>query len=191
MDVDCVCVCVRVCMYVCLCVCAQVLFPVVQFLGKHWLKLAVWSTFSFLWTTFCHWQLSNWKNCLTSELCCPAVSLGVFAFFLLAVIENWPKTPSEMQIFLSSCRLMSTMKGSQGRNSESNLEAGTEAEVVEEHCILDCSSWPTQLAFFYHPKWPALRGTAHTALSFPNQALIKKTYHLIAFRPLWWRHFLH
>ena len=36
---------------------------------------------------------------------------------------------------------------SQGKNSGWNLEAGTEAEPMEEPCLLNCSLWCTQPAF--------------------------------------------
>jgi hypothetical protein len=46
-----------------------------------------------------------------------------------------------LDIFLS---LKEAEAGIQGRN----LEAGTETKAMEERCLLACSSWLTQPAFF-------------------------------------------
>jgi hypothetical protein len=49
--------------------------------------------------------------------------------------------------------LQSTMEESRGRN----LEAGTEAETIEEHCLLACFSWLAQPALFHNSVPPAQR----------------------------------
>jgi hypothetical protein len=52
-----------------------------------------------------------------------------------------------------SSQLTPISEKSQGRN----LEAASEAEAMEGHCLLACSPWPAQPAFIYHAE-PLLRG---------------------------------
>ena len=61
----------------------------------------------------------------------------------------------------------------QGRN----LEAGTEAEAMEEHCLLVCSPWLTPSAFLYNP------GLSVQSWHCPK-SLIKKMFHSLAYKPI-------
>lgn len=59
-------------------------------------------------------------------------------------------------------------QGSQGRNSRREPEAGTEAETMEQCCLLACSSWLAQSA----PSYTILNhflgnDTAHCGLGLP------------------------
>lgn len=64
-------------------------------------------------------------------------------------------------------------EGHQGRNSGSNLEAGTDAETVENYCLLLCFPGLVQSAFLYSPGPPLQSDTAQ-GLVFSYQSLIKK-----------------
>jgi hypothetical protein len=53
-------------------------------------------------------------------------------------------------VFSKSILLFIIIKRSQGRISNiKNLEAGTDAEAMEECCLLACSSWLAQLLFCF------------------------------------------
>lgn len=54
--------------------------------------------------------------------------------------------------FLSDYSLRSFVKGSQGRN----LEARTEAETIEENCLLVCSAQLARFALLYNPGLPVM-----------------------------------
>jgi hypothetical protein len=41
------------------------------------------------------------------------------------------------------------VKSGQELKQGGNVEAGADAEAMEEHCSLVCSSWRTQPAFFF------------------------------------------
>lgn len=50
----------------------------------------------------------------------------------------WAKTNLRRKGYILA--YSSVIKGSQCRNSSRNLEVGAEAQTLEEHCLLDCSS---------------------------------------------------
>ena len=52
-----------------------------------------------------------------------------------------------------------------------NLEAGTEAEIIAEHCLLDYILWFTQPAFLYNPEHLPRNGTAHSGLCPPTSII--------------------
>ena len=58
-------------------------------------------------------------------------------------------------------------EGSRGRN----LEAGADAEAVEEYCLLPCSPWPT---FLKSPGPPGQEKLHPMGWALPHQSLIKK-----------------
>lgn len=57
--------------------------------------------------------------------------------------------------------------GTQGRD----LEAGTEVEAIEDHCLMACSSSPAQPAFLYSLRPPAQGDAAHNGLSLPTSII--------------------
>jgi hypothetical protein len=61
------------------------------------------------------------------------------------------------------------IKGSQVRNSKQgrNLEAGTDAEAMEEYCLLACSA-----CFFIEPRG----GTTHNELGSPADPYLRKCH---------------
>lgn len=65
-----------------------------------------------------------------------------------------------------------------------NLETGTEAKIMEECCLLACSSWLTQHDFLYTPGHPEWAGPFHRHHS------VEKIQQRYALRPVWWKHFL-
>ena len=84
--------------------------------------------------------------------------LWVFVLsFLILFKTQWPKT-TEAEEFGSltfpqySPSLSEVKAGTQGRN----LEAETEAETTEEHCLVACFFWLAHPAFLYNSGPPAL-----------------------------------
>ena len=63
--------------------------------------------------------------------------------------------------------------GSQGRN----LEAGTEAGALEEHCLLACSHGLLSLLSCSAQDHPLRGGPSHSRLGLPCQSFIKKMPH--------------
>jgi hypothetical protein len=51
-------------------------------------------------------------------------------------------------------QLQSIMEESKAKFSSKNLVAGTEAQILEELCVLACSLQLAQFAFLYHPELP-------------------------------------
>jgi hypothetical protein len=84
------------------------------------------------------------------------IYIDVFIAFY-CVINTIIKSYLGREGFISSYTSMSqfTIKevraGAQGRNPE----AGTEAEAMEECCLLDCSPWLSQRAYLYSSESPA------------------------------------
>lgn len=75
--------------------------------------------------------------------------------------QNWLE---EEGLYLSSnSRSQTTIEGSQGRNPGKNLEAVTEAETMEAHCLLISAT-----CFLMYPQatWP------ETALPIVDQVLL-------------------
>ena len=69
---------------------------------------------------------------------------------------------------------LSITEGSQGRNSRQELEAGTEAETKEAHCLLCAPSYLSYKAQAHLPR----DGSAHSRLpiSISNQVNAPQTY---------------
>ena len=51
-------------------------------------------------------------------------------------------------VLISSCTLQSIMKGVRAGTQSGNLEAGTEAETMKEHCLMACSSGSHSVCIF-------------------------------------------
>jgi hypothetical protein len=62
------------------------------------------------------------------------------------------------------------VRGSHGRN----LQAGTEAEAIEEHYLLSCSSWFVQTTFLYIPGPPGQGSTTHRELGSSISSVINQ-----------------
>lgn len=77
--------------------------------------------------------------------------------------------------------------GTQGRN----LEAGSDAESMEECCPLDCSPWLTQPASYTIQDHLSKGGTTHNMLGPPTVLLILKMPYRLAYKPTPWKHFLY
>lgn len=71
-----------------------------------------------------------------------------------------------------SYNLSFTNQGSQGRKQGKNLEAKTEAEVIQKYCLKACSLRLSRFDFLYHPRPPA-QGW-HNGLGSPHLLSIKK-----------------
>ena len=66
-----------------------------------------------------------------------------------------------------------------------NLEAGGDAEAMEDQCLRACPAWFAQPTFFYNPGLQPMVGTAHHGLG-PLPLITKK----IPYNQVLWRHFL-
>lgn len=64
------------------------------------------------------------------------------------------------------------------------LEGGTEAKVIEEHCLLVCTLGTAQFALFYNP------GLRADGWHHHHQSLFKKMPNRLSHRPSKWRDFL-
>lgn len=92
--------------------------------------------------------------------------------FSVSVIKILTKRKLKIKIYL--------VTGSSSReareSSSRNLEAGTEAETVEGHCLLCCS--PVSLSLlsvsYASQENPSRGGTATVACTLPCQSLIKE-----------------
>ena len=62
--------------------------------------------------------------------------------------------------------LLTVRAEAQGRNPE----AGTKAEAIEEHCFLDCSSWPAQPVFLKHQDYECMGDTGPMGWAFSHQS---------------------
>lgn len=125
--------------------------------------------------------------------------------FLLPIcwsIDNITKTKLEEERVtyrLYSPSLRKVMVGLQGRNQVGwhtgycpsvrkvmvgrpgrNQETGTEADAIEESCLLTWSPWLAHLAFFYNPG----------PRTFPHPSFIKRLPYRHPPTPIWWRQFL-
>lgn len=63
-----------------------------------------------------------------------------------------------------------TKTGTQGRN----MEAGSEADVMEGSCLLVFYTWLAHFSFFYRPNPHDLRCNCHSMLGPLSQLIIKK-----------------
>lgn len=71
--------------------------------------------------------------------------------------------------------------GSQGRN----LEAGTEVETLEEHCLLSCCGLFCYFSYIARAHLPG-HGTTYSHLGLTHQSFIKKMlYRSKKHRPVW------
>lgn len=70
-----------------------------------------------------------------------------------------------------------------------SLNAGTEAEAMEERCLLSSLSAGCSVCFFHTPGTPAQGGTAHNGLG-PPISIINFKMHRLACRLFLWRHLL-
>lgn len=104
---------------------------------------------------------------------------------------NWLSIAAEKEkVYFSIQSHITAHQESWGRNSGRNLAAGTEAEVVLEHCSLAFSKWLTQPAFLHTPLQPA-QGWHHPhGSALPRESLINKMPHRLVYRPILGKHFL-
>lgn len=107
-------------------------------------------SFRFASSGFIQWALVSAYLCFFSTkiewVChCLRVSLAVMK-------HHNQKQVGEEIAYLSFTSILFIVGGSQVRNSWGrNLEAGAEAEAIEECCLLACSSWLAQLSFLQNP----------------------------------------
>lgn len=66
-------------------------------------------------------------------------------------------------------------------------KAGTEAQATEGCCLVACSPWLVQVDFWYSAELP---DEGWNCPQCPHQSLIKEMPHRLAYRPIWWSHFL-
>ena len=97
---------------------------------------------------------------------------GLFCLGSHIIVHHWRKSGQELK---------------QGRN----LEAGADAEAMEECCLLVCSSWLVQPAFFIEATTTS-PGMAPPTMGWalPHQSLIKKMPYRLAHIPISLRLFL-
>lgn len=111
----------------------------------------------------------------------------VLVWFSIIEIKAWPTATQRRKRIDSSYTLQYITRKVREETLGRNLDAGTEAEAMEAHCLLDCSLWLAQPAFFYNPG--VALPTVNWALS--HQLLIKKMLLQTAYRPVRWNQFLY
>ena len=116
------------------------------------------------------------------------IQFRLLSFF--AVINHHDQKYLWRKGFLSvyTSRQQYITEESQGRN----LEAGADAEAMEEHCLLACSSWLAQPVFLYHPG-PPFEGWHHPPWlgSPPPMSIInQENAPQACLKPIGWEHFL-
>lgn len=87
---------------------------------------------------------------------------------------------------LCSVQSQSILEESQGRNSNRNPEARSEAEATEKQCLLACSPWLVRPALLYntgpHQGWQCLQQTTsvdhvnHQSRKCPQRLLIHRQF---------------
>ena len=95
-------------------------------------------------------------------------------------VRTLTKNPFRKASTYLTFRLLSIMKGSQGRKPSRNERAGSEAEAMVKHSLLACSTFLT-------PLQTTTPGMALPTIvcTNPQRGLMKKMLHRLAYRPMW------
>jgi hypothetical protein len=88
-------------------------------------------------------------------------------------------------LFLLPCSSWGELRA---RTPNRNLESATEAEAMEESCLMSCSPGLAQFALLHNPGLPA-QGWYHPQWPCHNHSSTKMLYRH-AHRPVWRREFL-
>ena len=118
----------------------------------------------------------------TDDLGRVCIALMSVFFLLPSVIKHLTKNNLEKEGFTSVYRSLSkpTIKGSKGRN----LEAGAEAEAIEDQCLLSCSLVACSYCFLLPSRTICLRMAQPMVIwVLPHHTPIKKMPYWFTYRP--------
>ena len=119
--------------------------------------------------------------------------MGILGWVSIAVVKHHDQKQLGKKRFCFSIKFSGhtpSLRGDRAGTQGRSLESGTEAEAVEEDCLLACSSWVTQSVFFLYKLRSTSPGTASSTMGFalPHQSLIKKIHHRLYLGPIWLEH---
>lgn len=99
-----------------------------------------------------------------------AIPVGYICQLSMAV-KNTTWRNMGNKVLISSCSSQSFLKRRQGKNSKQDMEAGTEAEATEEHCLLACSPWLAQIVYYATQDYFPTGDTIHSGLGAPTSVI--------------------
>lgn len=99
-----------------------------------------------------------------------AILVGYICLLSMAV-QNMTWRTMGSKVLFSSGSSQSFLKRSRGRNSKQDLEAGTEAEAMEDHCLLAGSPWLAQIVYYAPQDYFPTGDTIHTGLGSPTSVI--------------------
>lgn len=99
--------------------------------------------------------------------------------------KKMTKSSQGMKGFISTYSLWSILEESQGLNLSRILKAQTEVEATEECCLLACSPWNTQFAFYTAQDRMRRGGIIHNGLGSPTPVINGENASQITHKPIW------
>jgi hypothetical protein len=144
-----------------------------------WSLLPLGSVYNFLYYFACGRRIWNLTLCLFSCSIC----LGLLFILEINTVKKatWGEFFSLLLLVLTAPSSRGVRSGTQGRN----LDAGTEAETIEGHCLLTCSPW--LLHCFLIQSRPTCLGdcTAHDGLGISTSVGNQENIHRQFDRVIW------